>query len=154
MVNRRKCYRVEAYLLLTPRDGDPKDESKWLPFPELFLPSDSKFAHIFLKNPMVRVDLSENGIGFSSATEHQVDEIIEITLLFPIKQHMWCAVTICGKVVRSDRNDRSFQIGIEFMNMSDGARRRICDFILNKQRESLELEKIRRINVKRCLRAS
>jgi len=155
MVNQRKHYRVEAYLLLKPCSNNDCAEKKWLPFPELFLPTDSKYSEVILKNPMTQVNLSENGMGFTSSTKHATGEILEISLLFPIRQHMWCAVTTYGKVIRSiDNADNTFHIGVEFVGMSDGARRQIWEFILNKQREALEIDNIRRANIKKCLQGS
>lgn len=155
MTNQRKHYRAEAYLLLKPCDNNDGAGSNCLPSPELFMPAESKYSDVILRSTMTKVNLSESGIGFAYSTKHATGEILEIILLFPVRQHMWCALTVYGKVIRSiDKADNVFHLGVEFVGMSDGTRRQLWDFILNKQREALEIEKIRKTKTKQCLRAS
>ncbi len=137
-----KFIQVNAYLLVSPQSvmspGNGGNSSDLA----VFKPDESKFTEELHHNSIVRIGLDETGLEFVGATEHKLNESLDLALIFPREDGYWCRVTILGRVVSLKVVDEGLnETGIEFMpGMSQAAEGEIAAFLLANRKEMAKVQ--------------
>ncbi|MBI4697834.1 MAG: PilZ domain-containing protein [Nitrospirae bacterium] len=86
------------------------------------------------------VNISAAGIRCTVGHPVKVDDVLEVKMLLPAYPPV--AVLAYAEVKRvRPAEDKTFEVSLQFVNMSDDVRDEITKYILNRQRETIRLRK-------------
>lgn len=126
-VQRREFFRIDIFKKITldiPTSKEYFESDKLL---DLYDSID------FIKGKFLLKDISAGGIGFFSNTKFKLNQRFIINLNLNN-----LTVKVLGKVVRNVKakeNDKKYLIGVRFEKLNTKKRRKIINYVFNKQRE-------------------
>lgn len=126
-IQRREFFRIETYkkiILEIPSSKKYFESDKLL---DLYDSID------FIKGKFLLKDISAGGVGFFSNTKFKLNQRFIIN--FNLNN---LTVKVLGEVVRNvevNENDKKYLIGVKFEKLDSKKRRKIINYVFNKQRE-------------------
>lgn len=84
--------------------------------------------------PYKAVNISGSGLSFSVSDSLTVGEILEIKIMLPLL-HRPVALCIYGDIVKVEKMDTHYKIGVHYIHMDDIVRDEIVHFVFERERE-------------------
>lgn len=88
----------------------------------------------FSNLPQREVNLSAGGLGFISERPYIKGDILQIKMMLSI-ENIVIGVNVFGKVIRCDKINGSYDIGVKFINITDKQKDLIVRFVLYRERQ-------------------